>query len=187
MDAQLHLHAGIAGAIRPTLYHSKSATSAGRVTSDPVKKSSHLHRHKPHRHHHHHDHRDRHSSSRRHAAKEAVQSALQMEPPTSFGDLLKQARGSKDTTPSHSRKGSVTPGHFDGSRSGKEADDVGIVIMPRRPLRAQDVDIESKRVEARERCVDGRPKQPISTILCGPLTWNIGLFELLFSPSPISL
>jgi hypothetical protein len=146
----LHLHAGLADhrALRPNLYSSKSAT---RVTTDPEKKA---HKHKSS--HHHHDGRDghhRHSSSRRHAAKEAMQSAIQIQPPTSFGDLLRQARGSRDTSPSHSRRESVVPGQVDGSVNGKEYGAVGLTIPPRRPLRPADVELEATRVEARERYV----------------------------------
>ncbi|KAL1794834.1 hypothetical protein ACET3X_006650 [Alternaria dauci] len=143
----LHLHAGLAD-LRPNLYSSRSAA---RVTSDPDKKA-HPHAYKSSRHHHdrHHGHH-RHSSSRRHAAKEAMQSAIQIQPPTSFGDLLRQARGSRDTSPSHSRRESVAPGQADGSVNGKEEAARGITIPPRRPLRQADVELEAKRVEARER------------------------------------
>ncbi|KAF2035681.1 hypothetical protein EK21DRAFT_96343 [Setomelanomma holmii] len=150
------LHASLASyqSLRPNLYQT---TSSSRVSSDQMpnndEKASTGHKHKSHRHHHHHssrhDREHRHSSSRRHA-KEVVQSAIQLQPPTSFGDLLKQARGSKDTTPSHSRKGSVAQG-ADGSLDERQNRDVGITIPPRRPIRAEDVELERKRVEARER------------------------------------
>ncbi|KAH7399452.1 hypothetical protein BKA66DRAFT_406898 [Pyrenochaeta sp. MPI-SDFR-AT-0127] len=147
MEGQLHFHAGFADArlLRPNLYHSKSTS---RVSSDPEKKP-HLHRHKSHRQHGSHEHR--HSSSRRHAAKEAVQAAMQVQPPTSFGDLLNKARGSKDTSPSHSRKGSIAPGQGDRNGNAKEDREAGITVPSRRPLRPQDVEKERKRVEARER------------------------------------
>ncbi|CAO2656836.1 Nn.00g056390.m01.CDS01 [Neocucurbitaria sp. VM-36] len=149
MDGRLHLHSGLADpSIRPNLYHTRSGTRI--VTNPDLNKKSHLHKHKSHRHHHH-EHHDRHSSSKRHAAKEAVQSALQIEPPTSFGDLLRQTRGSKDTSPSHSRKGSVATGHLDGIANAKKDSDETFMIPPRRPLRAEDVEKEGKRVEARER------------------------------------
>lgn len=147
MDGHLHLHTGLAEhrALRPNLY---STRSSARVTSDPEKRP-HLHKHKSH-----HDHdraeRHRHSSSKRRTAKEAVQSAIQ--PPTSFGDLLKQARGSKDTSPSHSRKGSIAPGTTEGAGSAKDGvGDVGVAIPPRRPLRPEDVEREGLRVGVRER------------------------------------
>ncbi|KAI8939968.1 hypothetical protein NX059_003692 [Plenodomus lindquistii] len=149
MEGQLPFHAGLGdyAALRPNLYDTKSAT---RVTSDPEKRS-HLHKHKSHHHHHHHrdrEERHRHSSSKRQAAKEAVQSAIQ--PPTSFGDLLRQARGSKDSSPSHSRKGSVAPGQGR-NRIPKEDGDVGVFIPPKKPLRPEDVEREGLRVQARER------------------------------------
>lgn len=151
------LHAGLASHqyFRPNLHN---ATSASRVsslaTSNSEEKPSKHDKHKSHRHRHHSsrhekDKEHRHSSSRRHA-REVVQSAIQLQPPTSFGDLLKQARGSKDTSPSHSRKGSIAPG-TDGNVESKESRDVGITIPPRRPLRPEDVELERKRVEARER------------------------------------
>lgn len=156
MEGSLHLHAGLADptAFRPTL---RSSSAETRVTSDPVKKSqsqshSHKHKHKSSRHHHDsHDGHHRHGSSRRHAAKEAIQSAIQIQPPASFGDLLRQARGSRDTSPSHSRRQSVAPRQAEGSASGKEETTPGITIPPRRPLRPADIELEEKRVEARER------------------------------------
>ncbi|KAF2847897.1 hypothetical protein T440DRAFT_470706 [Plenodomus tracheiphilus IPT5] len=151
MDGQLHLHAGLGDyrAFRPTLYSTKSAT---RVTSDPEKRPQ-QHKHKSHHHHHRDRDRDRedrhrHSSSKRQAAKEAVQSAIQ--PPTSFGDLLRQARGSKDSSPSHSRKGSVAP-RQDRKRSSIDVGDGGISIPPKQPLRPEDVEKEGLRVQTRER------------------------------------
>jgi hypothetical protein len=149
------LHAGLAShqSLRPNYYDTTSASRVSSVaTPNSDEKPSKHDKHKSHRHHHHSRRRDnehRHSSSRRHA-KDVVQSAIQLQPPTSFGDLLKQARGSKDTSPSHSRKGSIAPG-TDGNAEGKESRDVGITITPRRPLRPADVELERKRVEARER------------------------------------
>lgn len=180
----LHLHSGLAD-LRPNLYSSRSAT---RVTSDPDKKA-HPHVHKSSRHHHdrHHGHH-RHSSSRRHAAKEAMQSAIQIQPPTSFGDLLRQARGSRDTSPSHSRRESVAPGQADGSVNGKEESTPGITIPPRRPLRQVDVELEAKRVEARERyvCVI---RSAVGSTCCSnmsSLTWRVETSVLSSSPSPTS-
>jgi hypothetical protein len=149
------LHAGLGSypTLRPNLYHTTSAARVSSVaTPDSEEKPSKQDKHKSRRHHHSSSRRDnehRHSSGRRHA-KEVVQSAIQLQPPTSFGDLLKQARGSKDTSPSHSRKGSIAPG-TDGNVEGKESRHVGVTITPRRPLRPEDVELERKRVAARER------------------------------------
>ncbi|EAT88044.2 hypothetical protein SNOG_04284 [Parastagonospora nodorum SN15] len=154
------LHAGLAShqSFRQNLYHAPSASRVSELATSnseekPSKHDKHD-KHKSHRHRHHSSRHDkdkehRHSSSRRHA-REVVQSAIQLQPPTSFGDLLKQARGSKDTSPSHSRKGSIAPG-TDGNVESKESRDVGVTIPPRRPLRPEDVELERKRVEARER------------------------------------
>jgi hypothetical protein len=181
----LHLHAGLADhrAVRPILYSSKSAS---RVTTDPEKKA---HKHKSS--HHHHDGRDghhRHSSSRRHAAKEAMQSAIQIQPPTSFGDLLRQARGSRDTSPSHSRRESVAPGQLDGSVNGKEHGAGGLTLPPRRPLRPADVELEATRVEARERyvCVMHGFTMHFSTSLykMPSLTWHTETFVRPSNHSP---
>jgi len=131
MDGAPHLHAGLDS---HTPFRAKTYSNSN--SAEPTK-----HKHTKHRHHH-----DRHSSSRRHA-RDVVQSAIQLQPPASFGDLLKQARGSKDTSPSHSRKGSVHAG--DGSESKEH--DVGMTLPPRKPLRPEDVELERKRVEARER------------------------------------
>jgi hypothetical protein len=159
MDGLPNLHPGLVShhSFRPNIYHTSSSS---RVKSDPATDKEekttehHHHKHKSHRHQHHHhssrrDKEHRHSSTRRHA-KGVVQSAITLQPPTSFGDLLKQARGSKETTPSHSRKGSIAHG-VDGNSENKESRDVGIPIPPRRPLRPEDVELERKRVEARER------------------------------------
>lgn len=158
MDGPPNLHPGLAShpSFRPNLYTAKSSSrvkSEGAVNGDDQSSD---HKHKSHRHHHHHssrhgDKEHRHSSNRRHA-KEVVQSAIQLQPPTSFGDLLKQARSSKETSPSHSRKGSIVQG-VDGSTESRESRDVGIMIPPRRPLRPEDVELERKRVEARERYI----------------------------------
>ncbi|KNG51216.1 hypothetical protein DDE82_007997 [Stemphylium lycopersici] len=154
MDGSLQFHAGLADArlYRP---HLTSSRQESRVTSDPEKKPQsqpHSHKHKSSRHHHdgRHGHH-RHSSSRRHAAKEAMQSAIQIQPPTSFGDLLRQARGSRDTSPSHSRRESVAPRQGHGSANANDQNTTGIIIPPRRPLRPADVELEARRVEARER------------------------------------
>lgn len=149
MDS-LYLHSSYSRPLRPNVYTRESRPSI-RVSSDPDSSSRrpHLHKHKSsHRHHHHHEHR-RHSSTRHHA-KEVVQSALQ--PPTSFGDLLKQARGSKDNSPSHSRSRSRrrSPIRGENSEAQNTDDDVGLTILPARPLRPQEVEREAKRVEARE-------------------------------------
>ena len=156
LSAPKHHHHDMAGTpnLHAGLDHTTSASRLAAVTTSasddksakPEKHKSHRHRHHSSRHEEH-----RHSSSRRHA-KEVVQSAIQLQPPTSFGDLLKQARGSKDTSPSHSRKGSIAP-KADGNRQEheKEPGRIGITIPPRRPLRPEDVERERKRVEARER------------------------------------
>ncbi|KAH9873476.1 hypothetical protein IAQ61_004099 [Plenodomus lingam] len=150
MEGQLHLHTGLGDykAFRPNLHGTKLAT---RVTSDPEKRP-HLHKRKSH-HHHHRDREDRedrhrHSSSKRKAAKEAVQSAIQ--PPTSFGDLLRQARGSKESSPSHSRKGSVAPGQ-DRKRNSKDDGDDRSLVLPKKRLRPEEVEKEGLKVQARER------------------------------------
>jgi len=146
MDGHLHLHAGLGEhrGIRSDLHRTTSAT---RVTSDPEKKPR-AHKHKSHHHYRDHEDRHRHSSSKRRTAKEAVQAAIQ--PPTSFGDLLKQARGSKDTSPTHSRKGSVAP-EQDKRRSYKDNSHGGISIPPPTPHRPEDVEKERLRVQAMER------------------------------------
>ncbi|KAH7408233.1 hypothetical protein DE146DRAFT_366105 [Phaeosphaeria sp. MPI-PUGE-AT-0046c] len=140
-----NLHAG--------LDHTASASRLTAITTSASdEKSAKQDKHKSHRHRHQssrHEKEHRHSSSRRHA-KEVVQSAIQLQPPTSFGDLLKQARGSKDTSPSHSRKGSIAP-KVEGEVQQNEPRRIGITIPPRRPLRPEDVEREWKRVEARER------------------------------------
>lgn len=155
MDS-LYLHSGHGRPPHPNVYDRDSRPSI-RVSSDADASSRrpHLHKHKSsHRHHHQDEHR-RHSSTRHHA-KEVVQSALQ--PPTSFGDLLKQARGSKDSSPSRSRsrsrrqsptRGENSEGQGQGQGTG---DHVGLVRPAPRPLRPEEVEREAKRVKAREGC-----------------------------------
>lgn len=164
LSAPKHDHHDMAGTpnLHAGLDHTTSASRLTAITTSAGDdKSAKPEKHKSHRHRHHssrHDKEHRHSSSRRHA-KEVVQSAIQLQPPTSFGDLLKQARGSKDTSPSHSRKGSIAP-KADGNRQEHENEPAGtgITIPPRRPLRPEDVDRERKRVEARERyCIAPSP------------------------------
>jgi hypothetical protein len=149
----LYLHSGYSRPLRPNVYDRDSRPSI-RVSSDPDSSSRgpHLHKHKSsHRHHHHHGEHRRHSSTRHHA-REVVQSALQ--PPTSIGDLLKQARGSKENSPSHSRSRSRqrSPIRRENGESQRAGEDVGLTIPPLRPLRPEEVEREAKRVEARERC-----------------------------------
>ncbi|KAJ8115471.1 hypothetical protein OPT61_g2882 [Boeremia exigua] len=148
----LHLHSGYARPLRPNVYDRNDRPSI-RVSSDPDPSSRrpHLHKHKSsHRHHPHDEHR-RHSSTRHHA-KEVVQSALQ--PPTSFGDLLKQARGSKDSSSSrsrsHSRRRQSPTRDSTGEQHGS-GKDAYVSIPPPRPLRLEEIEREAKRVEARER------------------------------------
>lgn len=154
MASHPHLHASLGSyqSFRPNI---QQPASASRVSSNPSPNSEDKsdHKHKSRRHHHHHSSHERHSrhnSSRRHA-KEVVQSAIQLQPPTSFGDLLKQARGSKEPTPNHSRKGSVSQVNVDGVAEGKEDGQAGTATPPRKPPRPEEVELEGKRVQARER------------------------------------
>lgn len=129
---------------RPNLF---PPSSTPQITTDPQSpassKKSHLHslHHHPHRHHHHH----RHSS--RHHAKEAVQSAIQLHPPTSFGDLLKQAKGSRATSasPAHSRRESVKSATLDAQAEVLETREARA-----KPVGPEDIECERKRVKARE-------------------------------------
>ncbi|KAF2187741.1 hypothetical protein K469DRAFT_568939 [Zopfia rhizophila CBS 207.26] len=110
-------------------------TSPPRVSTDPDSSSKRIHLHGPHHPHRHHHH------SRR--AKDTVQSAIQLHPPTSFGDLLKQSSRSSHQTPApsapESRCGSVKP----------ELDDI-FNVPPLKPVRPEDVAKERKKVKARE-------------------------------------
>ncbi|KAF2682666.1 hypothetical protein K458DRAFT_341384 [Lentithecium fluviatile CBS 122367] len=110
-------------------------------------KKSHLHSlHNSHRHHHH-------SHSSRHRAKDVVQSAIPLHPPTSFGDLLRQARvkGSSSTTPSDSRRGSVQDAKLDEQTEAViERRDRVKQREERKPVRPADVDQERRKAKARE-------------------------------------
>jgi hypothetical protein len=120
---------------RPSSPHPDSSHQEAplRVSTDPQRsKRSHLHGlSHPHRHHHH----------RSRQAKDVVQSAVQLHPPTSFGDLLKQTGRVSRSTPtpseSNSRRASAVP---------EGALDVG----PRKALRPEDVAEERQKVKVRE-------------------------------------
>jgi hypothetical protein len=118
-----------------------SSNSPPRISSDPQpsSKKSHLPslHHHPHRHHHHHRH-----------AKSTVQSAVQLHAPTSFGDLLKQASRSKDTSPSHSRRESVAV------TSTENNGEVRRTEPAEKPVRPEDVERKRAKVKAREEYVN---------------------------------
>lgn len=181
----LYLHSGYARPLRPNVYDRDSRPSI-RVSSDPDSSSRrpHLHKHKSsHRHHLHRDEHRRHSSTR-HYAKEAVQSALQ--PPTSIGDLLKQARGSKENSPSHSRSRSrrASPRRGENGEQKRADGDGGLTIPPPRPLRPEEIEQEAKRVEARERYrsvhIEASPELRV-------LTQHAEIYAQLCSLSPTNL
>ncbi|KAF2467577.1 uncharacterized protein BDR25DRAFT_292080 [Lindgomyces ingoldianus] len=102
--------------------------------SSSTSKRSHLHglHHHPHRHHHHHS---------RHG-KDTVQSAIQLHPPTSFGDLLKQA----SRTSHHSLAQSVP----ESRRVSVLRADAKPRPHPLKPVPPEDVARERARVKARE-------------------------------------
>jgi hypothetical protein len=114
-------------------------SSPPRVSTEPqstTSKRSHLHG----LHHHHHRHHRHHSPSRH--AKDIVQSAVQLHPPTSFGDLLKQVSRSKDNSPDRSRRESVA--NADQEENGE------VLSPPPKPVRPEDVTRERARAKARE-------------------------------------
>jgi hypothetical protein len=150
----IYLHTGHSRPLRPNVYDRDARPSIRVSSEDTSSRQLHLHKQKSshrHRHRHHEDEHRRHSSTRHHA-KEVVQSALQ--PPTSFGDLLKQARSSKHSSRSHSRSRSrgASPARVDTNEQQKAGDHVGLTIPPPQPLRPEEVEREAKRVDARERC-----------------------------------
>ncbi|KAF2869290.1 hypothetical protein BDV95DRAFT_596320 [Massariosphaeria phaeospora] len=112
-------------------------SSPSRVITDPETSGRRAHLHSLHHHsdRHHHHRRSRH-------AKEAVQSAIQLHPPTSFGDLLKQASRSKDNSPSHSRRESNANVGPDKETSRKP--------VSVKPVRPEDVSREREIVKASE-------------------------------------
>lgn len=138
--------------------------------SQDSKRKSHLHglhhSHKPHH---------RHRSSRHHA-KELVQSAFPSQPPTSFGDLLKQAKESITSSPSDSRRASVAVD--DGPAEKDKHTDVGGLDVPplRRPGRPEDLAREQKKVEIQSQYVN--PNHPPS------IPHYLLPFPFPFLPSP---
>jgi hypothetical protein len=159
---------------RPNLFQHATAHKSSEQPSVSSKKS-HLHSL------HHHTHRHHHTHSSRHRAKDAVQSAIPLHPPTSFGDLLRQARvkGSNSTTPSESRRGSVQDPTADGTP--EDAIERDRQRESRKSVRPADVEKERRRAKAREEYVK---------ILCRPsfavLTWHIENYALRYRHCPIN-
>jgi hypothetical protein len=82
-----------------------------------------------------------------------VQAAIPLHPPTSFGDLLRQARvkGSSSTTPSDSRRQSVQEVRLDGQADAEAAiENQKNQRESRKRVRPADVDKERRRAKARE-------------------------------------
>lgn len=79
-----------------------------------------------------------------------MQSAVQLHPPTSFGDLLKQARGSNIHTPAYSRAESIQEATLDGQVevTGEKSER----IVPK-PVRPEDVQREGRKFKVREEYV----------------------------------
>ena len=121
---------------RPSLFQGNTNPSP-RVSTDPARpaKKPHLHG----LHHHPHKHRHRHS---RHA-KDAVQSAVQLQAPTSFGDLLKPTSRSRANSPRSNRRERET-------RDRRDAETEDLLLMPVRP---EDIALERERAQAREEYV----------------------------------
>ncbi|KAL5379788.1 hypothetical protein DPSP01_008258 [Paraphaeosphaeria sporulosa] len=128
---------------RPSLLYSApsrlSSEAPPHREKDPNKRKHHLHRH-----HHHH-------RSSRHHAKEIVQSAFPSQPPTSFGDLLKQAKESISSSPADSRRASVAVTDGAADKTGQADVSGGLDVPPLRRLgRPEDLVREQRRVELRE-------------------------------------
>jgi hypothetical protein len=94
--------------------HPSSATGA--AAAAPTGKRRGHNEHSLHRHHrsigHHHHHHHHHHKSH---AKETIQSAIALHPPTSFGDLLRQAASRNGTSANQSSRGSSEKGSQRGS------------------------------------------------------------------------
>jgi hypothetical protein len=120
------------------------SSGAQRVSTDPQSSSSssrkaHLHGLHHHHHRHHHHRQSRHG-------QDGSQSALQLHPPTSFGDLLKQASRSKNTSPTRSNsKQESVPEDDQNTR--------GVRAPPPKLVRPEDVTRERVKVRAREEYV----------------------------------
>lgn len=85
-----------------------------------------------------------------------MQSAFPLQPPTSFGDLLKQAKESISSSPADSRRESVavTERVTEAERKNDGGRREGLEVPPRRkPARPEDLECEKRRVEVRERYV----------------------------------
>ena len=123
-------------------------TSPPRVTTEPPQresKKSHLHglHHHHHRHHHSH-HRSR--DKKELGLRDVVQSAVQLHPPTSFGDLLKSSSRSKEASPSHSRRQSTAVPKGEDEKDKREE-------PPPKPVKPEDVERERVRSKVRKRYV----------------------------------
>ncbi|KAF2277578.1 uncharacterized protein EI97DRAFT_457578 [Westerdykella ornata] len=122
---------------RPIRSDVSEPNSAPRVSSNPESTSSKRpHRHSPpHHHHRHHRHGSRH-------ARSVVQSATQLYPPTSFGDLLKQVSRSRNTSPTRNQRARV-----EGLDAHRE---VEANARRLKPASAEDVAREQAKAESRE-------------------------------------
>ncbi|PVI08053.1 hypothetical protein DM02DRAFT_648118 [Periconia macrospinosa] len=125
---------------RPNLFQSAPPRGSEQQATSKKSHLQSLHHH-AHKQHHHHRH-----SSRHHAAKEAVQSAIQLHPPTSFGDLLNKAKSSGSNTPARteSRRGSVQEGKANAPTEVSKAEEM------RKPVRQKDVEAERRMMKIRE-------------------------------------
>ena len=110
-------------------------TGPPRASTTPHSSKKHHHSLHHHKHHHHH-----------HSTRDAIQSAIQINPPASFSDILKQGVRSSAQTPAASamvsRRGSPGP-----------PDEVAELLKPR-SVRPQDVVRERQRESAREESVN---------------------------------
>ncbi|KAF2751017.1 hypothetical protein M011DRAFT_464809 [Sporormia fimetaria CBS 119925] len=117
--------------LRPNMFEPREPA---RVSTDPQPSSKKSHLHGLPHHHRHHRHHSRH-------AKDVVQSAVQLHPPTSFGDLLKQVSRGKNSSPERNRRGSL----------GKdEPEEKEASALPQKVVRPEEVTKERTKIQAAE-------------------------------------
>lgn len=88
-----------------------------------------------------------------------MQSAIPLQPPTSFGNLLKQAKESISSSPSDSRRESVAVA--DGSPDADSHAGGGLEVPPlRKPARPEDVRREERRTKVRKQYVFLQTRSP---------------------------
>jgi hypothetical protein len=138
---------------KPKLHRSHTALPKFTASPDSSNKRHHHHLPRPHHKHHHHG----------HSARETIQSAIQLHPPTSFGDLLKQtSRSGVTSQPEVEPDGRHESGADVDTNTGNELREVmtsgtasitgAAAVLLDGLVRPEDVERERARAKKRQEC-----------------------------------